>query len=292
MKKSSEFASFLHYFKLYMFARSVRQDRVAIVKNVASLFVLALLLSSCVSSKNLALFQDGPNTTVDSLSIAKQYTPTIQVGDVLNISVNSLNPEASAVFNLPENASMIQGQGIMASANPLAYQPGYVVSKEGTIDFPMLGKIQVAGDATAQVSSKIKEKLKAYLKEPSVNVRNVNFRISVLGEVNHPSLFLINNEQVTILQALSMANDLTIYGRRENVLVIREENGKKTFARLDLTKRDVFSSPYYYLHPNDVVYVEPNQARAASTDNTYRIAPIVISAASAILVLVSVLVRR
>lgn len=275
-----------------MFARSVRQDRVAIVKNVASLFVLALLLSSCVSSKNLALFQDGPNTTVDSLSIAKQYTPTIQVGDVLSISVNSLNPEASAIFNLPENMALIQGQGLNASANPLAYQPGYVVAKDGTIDFPMLGRINVAAQSSSQISSLLKEKLKAYLKEPTVNVRNVNFRISVLGEVNHPSLFLINNEQVTILQALSMANDLTIFGKRENVLVIREENGKKTFARLDLTKRDVFSSPYYYLHPNDVVYVEPNQARAASTDNTYRVAPIVISAASAVLVLVSVLVRR
>lgn len=292
MKKSSEFAAFLHYLKLNMFTRSFRQDRVSAVKQLASLLVLALTLSSCVSSKNLALFQDGPNTTVDSLSLAKQYTPTVQIGDVLNVSVTSLNPEASAIFNLPENMSMVQGQGLVASANPLAYQPGYVVSKEGTIDFPMLGKIQVIGQSTSQIGGTIKEKLKVYLKEPSVNVRNVNFRISVLGEVNHPSLFLINNEQVTILQALSMANDLTIFGKRENVMVIREENGKKTFARLDLTKRDVFSSPYYYLHPNDVVYVEPNQARVASTDNTYRVAPIVISAASAILVLVSVLVRR
>lgn len=292
MKKSSEFAAFLHYLKLNMFTRSFRQDRVSAVKQFASFLVLALTLSSCVSSKNLALFQDGPNTTVDSLSLAKQYTPTVQIGDVLNVSVTSLNPEASAIFNLPENTAFIQGQGLTASANPLAYQPGYVVSKEGTIDFPMLGKIQVIGQSTSQIGSTIKEKLKVYLKEPSVNVRNVNFRISVLGEVNHPSLFLINNEQVTILQALSMANDLTIFGKRENVMVIREENGKKTFARLDLTKRDVFSSPYYYLHPNDVVYVEPNQARVASTDNTYRVAPIVISAASAILVLVSVLVRR
>ena len=195
-----------------MSTRSIRRDRVSLVKNLASLSVLALLLSGCVSSKNLALFQDGPNTTVDSLSIAKQYTPTIQVGDVLNISVNSLNPEASAIFNLPENMAIMQGQGLMSSANPLAYQPGYVVSKEGSIDFPMLGKITVAGQASAQVATQLKEKLKSYLKEPSVNVRNVNFRISVLGEVNHPSLFLINNEQVTILQALSMANDLTFSG--------------------------------------------------------------------------------
>ncbi|WP_420152174.1 polysaccharide biosynthesis/export family protein [Siphonobacter sp.] len=249
------------------------------------------LLTGCVSSKNLALFQEGPNTTVDSLNIAQQYTPRVQVGDVLSITVSSLNPEASAVFNLPESQAIIQGQGLNSSANPLAYQPGYVVNKDGSIDFPMLGKVAVAGKTSSEVNAFIKDKLKAYLKEPSVNVRNVNFRISVLGEVNHPSLFLINNEQVTLLQALSMANDLTIYGKRENVLVIREENGKKTFALLYLNRRDFFSSHYYYLHPNDIVYVEPNQARVASTDNTYRVVPIVISAVSAVLVLVSVLVR-
>ncbi|PQA52720.1 sugar transporter [Siphonobacter curvatus] len=223
--------------------------------------------------------------------MAQQYTPRVQVGDVLSITVSSLNPEASAVFNLPESQAMIQGQGLTASANPLAYQPGYVVNRDGSIDFPMLGKVPVAGKTSSEVNAYLKDKLKAYLKEPAVNVRNVNFRISVLGEVNHPSLFLINNEQVTLLQALSMANDLTIYGKRENVLVIREENGKKTFARLNLNRRDFFSSPYYYLHPNDIVYVEPNQARVASTDNTYRVVPIVISAVSAVLVLVSVLVR-
>ncbi|OZI06352.1 sugar transporter [Siphonobacter sp. BAB-5385] len=274
-----------------MSTRSFRQDRVTIVKNLSSLLVLACLLSSCVSSKNLALFQEGPNTTIDSLSIAKQYTPTVQIGDVLSITVTSLNPEASAVFNLPESQALIQGQGLNASANPLAYQPGYVVNKDGSIDFPMLGKIPVTGKSSTEINAFIKDKLKAYLKEPSVNVRNVNFRISVLGEVNHPSLFLINNEQVTLLQALSMANDLTIYGKRENVLIIREENGKKTFARINLNRRDFFSSPYYYLHPNDVVYVEPNQARAAATDNTYRVVPIVISAVSAVLVLVSVIIR-
>lgn len=187
---------------------------------------------------------------------------------------------------------MAQGQIITASANPLAYQPGYLVSKEGTIEFPMIGRVSVTGQTTSQIAALLKDKIKSYLKEPVVNVRNVNFRISILGEVNHPGLFLVNNEQVTLLQALGMANDITIYGKRENVLIIREENGKKTFARVDLTKRDFFRSPYYYLHPNDIVYVEPGQARAASTDNSYRILPIVISGASAILVLVSVLVRK
>lgn len=275
-----------------MFTRSFRQDQVRLAKTVSLFSALAFCFSSCVSSKKLALFQGGEGVVVDSLSVAQRFTPTIQEGDVLSVSVNSLNPEATAVFNLPESMSMVQGQGLVASANPLAYQPGYLVSKEGTIEFPMIGKVSVKGQTTTQIAALLKEKVKAYLKEPVVNVRNVNFRISVLGEVNHPGLFLINNEQVTLLQALGMANDISIYGRRENVLIIREENGKKTFARLDLTKRDFFRSPYYYLHPNDIVYVEPGQARAASTDNSYRILPIVISGASAILVLVSVLVRK
>ncbi|MBO9639373.1 MAG: polysaccharide biosynthesis/export family protein [Siphonobacter aquaeclarae] len=275
-----------------MFTRSFRQDQVRLAKTVSLFSALAFCFSSCVSSKNLALFQGGNGVVSDSLSVAQRFTPTIQPGDVLSISVNSLNPEATAVFNLPETMAAGQGQGLMASANPLAYQPGYLVSKEGTIEFPMIGKVPVVGHTTNEIAVALKEKVKVYLKEPVINVRNVNFRISVLGEVNHPGLFLINNEQVTLLQALGMANDLTIYGKRENVLIIREENGKKTFSRVDLTKRDFFRSPYYYLHPNDIVYVEPGPARAASTDNSYRILPIVISGASAVLVLVSVLVRK
>ncbi|SDM67715.1 polysaccharide biosynthesis/export family protein [Siphonobacter aquaeclarae] len=275
-----------------MFTRSFRQDQVRLAKTVSLFSALAFCFSSCVSSKNLALFQGGDGVVADSLSVAQRFTPTIQPGDVLSVTVNSLNPEATAVFNLPENSAMAQGQIITASANPLAYQPGYLVSKEGTIEFPMIGRVSVTGQTTSQISALLKDKIKSYLKEPVVNVRNVNFRISILGEVNHPGLFLVNNEQVTLLQALGMANDITIYGKRENVLIIREENGKKTFARVDLTKRDFFRSPYYYLHPNDIVYVEPGQARAASTDNSYRILPIVISGASAILVLVSVLVRK
>ncbi|MFT4031280.1 MAG: polysaccharide biosynthesis/export family protein [Siphonobacter sp.] len=274
-----------------MFTGSFRQDQVRIAKALPLFFVLIGLLSSCVSTKSLALFQEGGSSLTDSLSIAKRYVPTVQIGDILSIQVNSLNPEASAAFNLPESAGLTQGQGLTASANALAYQPGYLVNEDGTIMLTLIGKVPVAGKTTSQIADSIREKIKAYLKEPTVNVRNVNFRISVLGELNSPGLFLINNGQVSLPQALSMAGDLTVYGKRENVLVIREENGKKVFARVDLTKRDFFSSPYYYLHPNDVVYVEPGKGRLVSADNSYRVLPIVISGATAIIALISILTR-
>jgi polysaccharide export outer membrane protein len=138
-----------------------------------------------------------------------------------------------------------------------------------------------------QAASQIQTRLKDYLKEPTVSLRNLNFRITVLGEVARPSLFNISNEQISLPEALGLAGDLTVYGRRDNVLVIREENGKRTSVRLDLTRRDVFQSPYYYLHPNDVVYVEPVKARVASVDRVYQITPIVLSALSFLAIIAS-----
>ncbi|GAA4459012.1 hypothetical protein GCM10023189_32120 [Nibrella saemangeumensis] len=148
-----------------------------------------------------------------------------------------------------------------------------------------MGKISVVGFSTAEASERILEKLKNFLKEPTVNVRNLSFRISVLGEVARPALFSIPNEQITLTEALGLAGDITIFGRRDNVMVIREENGKRIFSRIDLTQRDVFRSPFFYLHPNDVVYVEPTKARAANADRTNQLIPIVLSGLSIIAII-------
>ncbi len=173
------------------------------------------------------------------------------------------------------------------SATPLPAQSGYLVDNTGAIELPVLGKVAVAGQTANQVKDRLRESLREYLKEPTVTIRNLNFRISVMGEVMRPSLFTIPNEQITLLEALSLSGDITIYGRRENVLIIREEDGKRTFARVDLTRRDLFSSPYYYLHPNDVVYVEPGKARAATADRTNQLLPIALSALSFVAIIVS-----
>ena len=247
------------------------------------------LLTGCVQTKQLAYFQGEPGRT-DALTIADRYVPKIQPGDVLSVQVSSLNPEASSFFNpYAALASADRGgiQTMVTSATPLPAQNGYLVDNAGLIELPVLGKVAVAGQTIIQVKDRLRESLKEYLKEPTVNIRNLNFRISVMGEVTRPSLFTIPNEQITLLEALSLSGDVTIYGRRENVLIIREENGKRTFARVDLTRRDLFSSPYYYLHPNDVVYVEPGKARAATADRTNQLLPIVLSALSFVAIIVS-----
>lgn len=199
------------------------------------------------------------------------FTPTIKKGDVLAVQVSSLNTEASAYFN---PSALSDGNAGVSATNPLVRTPGYLVEADGSIKLPLVGPVTVASLTNAKAADLIRTKLTVYLKEPTVSVRNLNFRISVLGEVSRPSLFTIPNEQITLPEALGLAGDLTIYGRRDNVLIIREEGNQRVFTRLDLTRRDAFRSPYYSLHPNDVVYVEPGKARVTSVDRAYQLAPI------------------
>lgn len=247
------------------------------------------LLVSCISSKQVTYFQNQANQS-DSIALSARYVPKVQVGDVLSVQVSSLNPEASSFFN-PYTAIAVadrSGQPVTAATTTaLPSMNGYLVDANGFIELPVIGKVNVKDQTAAQIKDHIRESLKEYLKEPTVNVRNLNFRISVMGEVARPALYTIPNEQITILEALSLSGDATIFGRRDNVLVIREENGKRTFARVDLTRRDLFNTPYYYLHPNDVVYVEPGRARAAAADRTTQLMPILFSALSFLAIVAS-----
>jgi polysaccharide biosynthesis/export protein len=250
------------------------------------IFVLATLsLQSCVSSRQVVYFQTD-STSLNRIRAAEVYVPRIRPGDVLAINVSSLSQEASTFFNPPARMRDLTYR-VPATNNFLPEMDGYLVSPEGTIEFPMLGELAVGKLTVSECGKLIREKLKPFLKEPNVNVRNQNFRISVLGEVARPALFTVPNDQITLIEALSLAGDATIYGRRENVLIIREENGEKTFARVDLTRRDLFRSPYYYLRPNDVVYVEPGKARVANADRLYLIVPTVLSALSFIAIIVT-----
>ena len=217
--------------------------------------------------------------------MAPPYSPLIQPGDVLNIQVNSLNPGATVMFNPYLVTATGNGGSQAGSAVPAAV--GYLVSPAGVVEIPLLGSVSVTGLSLEQAGGIIRDKLKTYLKEPTVNVQNQSFRISVLGEVARPSLYTIPNNKITLIEALSLAGDATIFGRRDNVMVIRESQGKKQFARINLTRRDVFRSPYYYLHPNDVVYVEPGKARVTSTDRIFQILPIVLSAISIIAIIIT-----
>ncbi|RAJ73538.1 polysaccharide export outer membrane protein [Chitinophaga dinghuensis] len=233
----------------------------------SSLYWLLLLVVSglfaCRAPKNITYFKDLsdtiPHTEVEQ---AAYKTPAIQVDDILQVTIQTLDPNATALLNQ-------QGQSVPGgtpAGMPGTAVSGYLVDKDGNISLPMIGKLQVKGKSTDAVRDEIQTKAAALYKDPVVNVRFANFKVTVLGEVARPSSYIMPNEKVTLLDAIGMAGDLTIYGKRENVLLIRESEGKKEFVRFDLNKSNLFTSPYYYLRQGDVIYVEPNKQKVASTD--------------------------
>lgn len=235
-------------------------------EKLAKLIILlsgALILASCSSRtyRNINYLQD---VTSDSTwKMTANAGVVIQPKDQLSIVVSSKDPELAASFNLPV-ASYQAGSEITATSYGNQRLLGYVVDNDGDIDFPILGTIHVAGLNRWQLSRLIKEELedRELLKGAVVTVEFMNFRISVLGEVNSPGSYTVSGDKITILQALSLAKDLTIYGKRDNITVIREQNGKRESYKIDLRSKNLFDSPAYYLQQNDVVYVEPNKVRA------------------------------
>lgn len=247
------------------------------INKVPTFFLLAIIagLSSCVSPKSIVYFQ-GDSTRFSSQEITQQYIPKIQSNDILSIIVGSLNAEANEVFNTP-NSFTTASTNYSNLGGPRVQPLGYLVDSDGNIEIPLVGRVKVGGLRTTEAADTVRVKLTNFLKEPSVIVRNLNFKVSVLGEVKTPAVYVIPDEKITLLEVVSLAGDLTIYGNRNNVMVIREENGKREYARLDLTSREIFNSPYYYLHKNDVIYVEPVKARMLDTDSRVRTVPLIVS---------------
>ncbi|NSL85458.1 polysaccharide export protein [Chitinophaga sp. Mgbs1] len=230
--------------------------------------VLSICLFSCAAPKNITYFKDLPDTLNNrEVTQAAFKTPVIQSDDILQVSIQTLDPAATTLLNQQNTASWpVTGNSSLQPAAASNGVAGYLVDKEGNIVLPLVGKVLVKGLSTDQVRDTIRAKAAEYYKDPVVNVRYANFKITVLGEVNRPSTYVMPNEKVTLLDALGVAGDLTIYGKRENVLLIRENNGRKEFARFNLNNSNLFTSPYFYLRQGDVVYVEPNKSKAASTD--------------------------
>ena len=231
----------------------------------ALLFLAIYGLSSCASSKNVAYIQN--SNMVDLSESAFLYDARIMPKDVLTITVNTVNPEASAPFNLiVRNTLTNTSSSIGTSSGSLQT---YLVSNDGTIDFPVLGTLQVGGLTKLECEKRIHDKILPYLnanENPVVTVRMSNYKISVLGEVNRPGMFTVGNEKINIFEALAQAGDLTIYGVRDRVKLIRENaKGKKEVYTLNLNDADIISSPYYYLQQNDIVYVEPNKVKARNS---------------------------
>ncbi|HLK28118.1 MAG TPA: polysaccharide biosynthesis/export family protein [Puia sp.] len=217
---------------------------------------------------------------------SEEAIPTIHKNDILNITVSSLNPEASAVFNAP-NVLPTASSTVIGAVSQLV---GYLVNDEGDILFPVIGKVHAEGFSTIQLGANITKMLtdKKQLVDPIVSVRITNFKVTVLGEVGHPGVIPVPNEQITILEALGFAGDLTIYGRRDNVLLIREGKGKKIIQHIDLNSKDILSSSLYNLKPNDVIYVEPNKNKVRSVSDSRQLVPIGFAALSFLVVLASI----
>ncbi|WP_218136938.1 polysaccharide biosynthesis/export family protein [Hymenobacter terrestris] len=217
------------------------------------------------------------------------YTPPlVQPQDILGISVSSLNPEASAVFNY--NLNRVNGNNYdLSPGNPVV---GYLVDDQGEINVPIVGAIKVSGLTTSEISHQLQTKLLPYLKEPIVNLRIINFKVAVFGDVLKPDMYMVQNERITIPEALSLAGDLNITAIRTNVLLVREQNGKRQYIPIDLTSKGIFKSPYFYLKNNDVIYVQADKTKFATVDRGYRTASLVLSGLSVLAITLSTILLR
>lgn len=259
-----------------------------VFRNCSCIVLSLLFLSSCVNTRK-ALYFAGQKDEVLLSSITVPET-VIQANDLLSIHVSSLSPDASAVFNTPNSSSVTISS---YNGNPVSTS-GYLVNSEGNIQFPILGTIKAAGLTQNQLRIQIVKTLadKKLLLDPIVNIRHLNFRVTVLGEVSNPTVITVPNEKITLLEALGLAGDITIYGKKDNVMVIREEAGQKTIKRIDLNSSQLLTSPYYYLKSNDIVYVEPGKARVASSSRLNQSLPIIFGALSFAAIVIDRVTRK
>jgi len=223
---------------------------------IVCLFIVAWL-SACTNVKNLQYLQGNLDTA--KLSAYTVPDPIIQKGDIISIIVFSNNKTASEIYNQPMSSSAT-GSALQA--------PGYLVDNQGNIQFQGLGNLYVEGLNKAQLTDTLYNKLKEFLTNPYFNIRFVNFKVTIIGDVARPGSYTIPSEGVNILEALGLAGDLNITARRDNVRVIREQNGRRAFGLIDLRQADIFTSPFYQLKQNDVIYVDLSKSKAAASDQT------------------------
>lgn len=259
------------------------------MKRYILLFTLAtIIMSSCTTSKEMIYFPNIAQTS-DIVQVIpdsiKNFESVIEPDDMLAITVTALDPNAVAIFNLPLQSYLAPG------ATELMTTPAmqtFMVNNEGYIDYPVLGAIKVGGMTRNELTSYLKAEISKYVEDPIVSVQCTNYKFTILGEVTRPGTYEFGSERITLLDALGKASDMTIYGNHTNVLLIREKDGVRSFHRIDLTQPDIFTSPYYYLQRNDIVYVEPNEARQGaarySQDKQYLVSVVsaITSAASVI----------
>lgn len=250
---------------------------------------VAAMFASCSSTKTvLPYFTDISQVSEGSFEVA-DYAPLIKPDDELLITVSSINPEATAIYNLPLT-NPAKATGLFKTTTPM--QQTYIVDTKGDILFPVLGKLHVAGQTIEQLQEELTRRISADVEDPHVMVAMANFRVVVAGEVKKPASINVTRNRYSVLDALSDAGDLTEYGERSNVLLVREENGERKFVHLNLNSSDLLDSPYFYLRQNDYIYVQPNKVRQANSkynqNNSFKLQVIstIVSATSVIASLV------
>ena len=244
---------------------------------VFSCAFLGSFLTSCTTTKQTVYFQ-GDTASYISLKPIYPKSVRVQPEDILGITVSSLSEESNRMFEFPVSGGLHYaiypgGVGGGTGLQPLGYQ----VDSLGLIEIPLIGRVKISNLTTSEVADTLRKKLNLFLKEPSVNVRILNHKFTILGEINRPATYNILDNRTSLPEAIGMAGDLTIFGRRENVMIIRQENNKREQVRLNLLSRDILNSPYYYLRNGDIIYIEPSRVKVTSNDRTYQLLPIVTS---------------
>lgn len=255
-----------------------------------------VMFASCVSTKNVTYFQGAdPLDTVrySTLKMVTPLIPKIQPDDILAVTVSSLSAESNEVFNFQNVTPLITSNFPGVSSNGMARnQPlGYLVDPAGNIEMPLIGKVHVADLALEEAGIKIKEELGKYLKEPTANVRYLNQKFTVLGEVNRPGIYNLLDNHTSLPEVLGVAGDLTIFGRRDNVMLMRTTNGKREVIKLNLNSRDVLETPYYFIRNGDVIYVEPTKGKITSSDRTLQLIPIATGVTTTLVLLLNLLFK-
>lgn len=264
--------------------------RINLLQKSITFLLILFVLASCSSKRNLVYFSDLQDSVAYQAAIQNRESPRIQTDDVLSITVSTLNAESNVLFNSGTLVPMTSNTP--AGISKTEVQEGYLVDANGEINFPVAGKVKLTGLTKEEARAKMEATVGKYVKDPIINIRFLNFKVTVIGEVMHPSSFTIPNEKINVLEALGMAGDMTPFGKRENVLVIREKDGQRNIERLNLNSKEVFASPYFYLQQNDVVYVEPdNKEKSAQTTTNYRLLPILTATISALAVVLTTILR-
>lgn len=230
------------------------------------IYIQIFLISCSCSTRNIIYFSDFPDDINKKQKITNIIEPTIQPKDILGISVSTLNPESNLLFNGGVYPSTTNVMMANQTTNPI--NEGYRVDENGEINFPVLGKIKLEGLTIDQSIDKLTKILENEAKNPIVNIKLLNFKITVIGEVNNPSTINIPSERINIIEALGLVGDMTAYGKRENVLLIREINGEREIVKINLNKSDIIQSDYFYLRQNDIIYIEPVRAKAEQASLT------------------------